>query len=428
MALDALVRLDKVSKVFPGGIVGLDAVDLDIISGEFITLLGPSGCGKTTSLRVIAGFESPSSGKVLLGGSDITALRPFDRPVNTVFQDYALFPHMNVAENVGFGLSLRKLSGSEQAKRVREALDMVGLADKLGARVSELSGGQRQRVALARAIVCEPRVLLLDEPLSALDAHLREQMQVELKRLQSRLGTTFVMVTHDQTEALSISDRIVVMNKGRIEQIAPPATLYDRPATKFVASFIGTMNLLQSRFLGRDGDRLRFAAGGLSLEATSETGDTPAEGAERTIGVRPEDLLATTDAAAGTAPARVNSIVFHGRTLRLHAELRQGLPVVIDAPARPRAFNSASATWRISVCAVAPTALCCQADPPQDPAADRSRHQGRRDARHRWPRPAGTSEPRLLCQANRVRPCHTGHDHREGRDLWAGAVGHLLQG
>ncbi|RVA69098.1 ATP-binding cassette domain-containing protein, partial [Mesorhizobium sp. M7A.F.Ca.AU.001.01.1.1] len=227
MAPDPLVRLQAVSKIFPGGIVGLDAVDLDIISGEFITLLGPSGCGKTTSLRVIAGFESPSSGKVLLDGRDITALRPFDRPVNTVFQDYALFPHMNVAENVGFGLSLRKLSGAEQAKRTGEALDMVGLADKLGARVSELSGGQRQRVALARAIVCEPRVLLLDEPLSALDAHLREQMQVELKRLQSRLGTTFVMVTHDQTEALSISDRIVVMNKGRIEQIAPPATLYD---------------------------------------------------------------------------------------------------------------------------------------------------------------------------------------------------------
>ncbi|AID28720.1 spermidine/putrescine transport system ATP-binding protein [Mesorhizobium sp. USDA 4775] len=339
MAPDPLVRLQAVSKVFPGGIVGLDAVDLDIISGEFITLLGPSGCGKTTSLRVIAGFESPSSGKVLLDGRDITALRPFDRPVNTVFQDYALFPHMDVAENVGFGLSLRKLSGIEQAKRVGEALDMVGLADKFRARVSELSGGQRQRVALARAIVCEPRVLLLDEPLSALDAHLREQMQVELKRLQSRLGTTFVMVTHDQTEALSISDRIVVMNKGRIEQIAPPATLYDQPATKFVASFIGTMNLLQSRFVGRDGDRLRFAAGALPLEATSETGQAPGEGEMRTIGVRPEDLLAATEATEGTAPARVNSIVFHGRTLRLHAELGQGLPVVIDAPRQAEGFQ-----------------------------------------------------------------------------------------
>jgi spermidine/putrescine transport system ATP-binding protein len=339
MAPDPLVRLDAVSKIFPGGIVGLDAVDLDIARGEFLTLLGPSGCGKTTSLRVIAGFESPSTGRVLLEGRDITALRPFDRPVNTVFQDYALFPHMNVAENVGFGLSLRKLAGAEQVKRVGEALDMVGLAEKLDARVSELSGGQRQRVALARAIVCEPRVLLLDEPLSALDAHLREQMQVELKRLQSRLGTTFVMVTHDQTEALSISDRIVVMNKGRIEQIAPPAMLYDRPATKFVAGFIGTMNLLQSRFVGRDGDRLHFTAGALPLEAVSEAGDAPVAGAMRTIGVRPEDLLATTEAAAGSAAARVSSIVFHGRTLRLHAELGQGTPVVIDAPRRTEGFQ-----------------------------------------------------------------------------------------
>ncbi|TIV27007.1 MAG: ABC transporter ATP-binding protein, partial [Mesorhizobium sp.] len=204
---------------------------------------------------------------------------------------------------------------------------------------SELSGGQRQRVALARAIVCEPRVLLLDEPLSALDAHLREQMQVELKRLQSRLGTTFVMVTHDQTEALSISDRIVVMNKGRIEQIAAPATLYDRPATRFVASFIGTMNLLQSLFVGRDGERLRFAAGELPLEATSDSSETPAAGDTRTIGVRPEDLLAASESGEGTAPARVSGVVFHGRTLRLHAELGQGTAIVIDAPRRADGFQ-----------------------------------------------------------------------------------------
>jgi spermidine/putrescine transport system ATP-binding protein len=339
MAPDPLVRLEAVSKIFDGGIVGLDAVDLDIVRGEFLTLLGPSGCGKTTSLRVIAGFESPSNGRVLLEGRDITALRPFDRPVNTVFQDYALFPHMNVAQNVGFGLSLRKLTGAEQKKRVAAALDMVGLGEKLGARVSELSGGQRQRVALARAIVCEPRVLLLDEPLSALDAHLREQMQVELKRLQSRLGTTFVMVTHDQTEALSISDRIAVMNCGRIEQIASPATLYDRPATTFVASFIGTMNLLESRFVGKDGGRLRFLADSLPIDITQEAGEPPPRDAMRIIGVRPEDLAATPDATPGTAPVRVNSIVFHGRTLRLHAEFGSGLAVVIDIPRRSQDFS-----------------------------------------------------------------------------------------
>src|SRR5262245_28519539 len=275
---DALLRLKSVRKEFAGGIVGLDTIDLDIAPGEFLTLLGPSGCGKTTTLRVIAGFESPTEGRVLLDGRDITALRPYDRPVNTVFQDYALFPHMDVADNVGFGLSLRKIAPAARRKRVREALEMVGLADKIAARVSELSGGQRQRVALARALVCEPRMLLLDEPLSALDAHLREQMQVELKGLQARLGTTFVMVTHDQTEALSISDRIAVMNKARIEQIAAPATLYDRPATKFVAGFVGTMNLFEARFAGSQADGLRFMAGGLALSVPAGSAQPPAAG------------------------------------------------------------------------------------------------------------------------------------------------------
>ncbi len=340
MAPDPPARVANGRRNPPAASSVLDAVDLDISSGEFISAARarPAAARRTSSrhrrLRTADRGPLPAGRHGHHRRSALSTGR-----VNTVFQDYALFPHMNVAENVGFGLSLRKLSGAEQAKRVGEALDMVGLADKLGARILELSGGQRQRVALARAIVCEPRVLLLDEPLSALDAHLREQMQVELKRLQSRLGTTFVMVTHDQTEALSISDRIVVMNKGRIEQIAPPATLYDRPATKFVASFIGTMNLLQSRFVGRDGDRLRFTAGTLPLEAVSDAGEQPSEGEVRTIGVRPEDLLAATEAVPGTAPARVNSIVFHGRTLRLHAELEQGAPVVIDAPRQAEGFQ-----------------------------------------------------------------------------------------
>jgi spermidine/putrescine transport system ATP-binding protein len=331
MAADALVRLAGASKRF-GAVVALDGVDLDIAAGEFLTLLGPSGCGKTTSLRVIAGFETPSEGRVLLDGRDVTALRPYDRPVNTVFQDYALFPHMNVEENVGFGLSVRRIAGAERKRRVADALAMVGLRDKTGAQVGELSGGQRQRVALARAIVCEPRVLLLDEPLSALDAHLREQMQVELKRLQSTLGTTFVMVTHDQTEALSISDRIVVMNEGRIEQVAAPATLYDRPGTKFVASFIGTMNLFDARLSAGAGSGSTFLVGDLPLNVPHENTRRLSANAVATIGVRPEDLAAEGNAQPGSARARVLSVTFHGRALRLHAQLEGGAKLVVDQP------------------------------------------------------------------------------------------------
>jgi spermidine/putrescine transport system ATP-binding protein len=328
---EPLLRLAAVRKAFPGGVIGLDSIDLDIQPGEFLSLLGPSGCGKTTTLRVIAGFESPTSGAVKLDGRDITSLRPYDRPVNTVFQDYALFPHMNVAENIEFGLSLRKIPSADRRKRVTASLEMVGLSDKVAARVSELSGGQRQRVALARAIVCEPRVLLLDEPLSALDAHLREQMQVELKRLQSSLGTTFVMVTHDQTEAMSISDRIVVMNEGGIEQTASPAELYDRPKTRFVAGFIGTMNLLPARFAGMTTSRMRFEADGLHLVIAPD-GHAPPRPAETvTIGVRPEDLVVS-DPGPETTPARVASVVFHGKTLRVHAEIGEGTGIVIDMP------------------------------------------------------------------------------------------------
>jgi len=319
---EALLRLDKVSKRFGNGVIGIDGVSLDIARGEFVSLLGPSGCGKTTTLRVIAGFETPTEGSVLLENRDITSLRPFDRPVNTVFQDYALFPHLDVFDNVAFGLSLKRMPGSEQKKRVAEGLDLVGLSDKTRARISELSGGQRQRVALARALVCEPKLLLLDEPLSALDAHLREQMQIELKRLQSRLGMTFVLVTHDQTEALSISDRIAVMNGGRMEQVASPAELYDRPATRFVASFIGTMNLLSASRLDGSFAVLDFPV------AVHEGAGTPAS---LQIGLRPEDVIIAPPSEGGT-PFRVASVVFHGRSLRIHGETAAGLPLVIDTP------------------------------------------------------------------------------------------------
>jgi spermidine/putrescine transport system ATP-binding protein len=332
MANDALLSLDGVSKHFAGGIVGLNKIDLSIAEGEFLSLLGPSGCGKTTTLRVIAGFEAPTEGEIRLDGRDITPLRAFDRPVNTVFQDYALFPHMSVAENVGFGLSLRKIAGAERRKRVSAALDMVGLADKINQRVQALSGGQRQRVALARAIVCEPRVLLLDEPLSALDAHLREQMQVELKRLQRELGTTFVMVTHDQTEALSISDRIVVMNKAAIEQIASPSELYDHPATTFVAGFIGTMNLLPAKLALRDASAMRFVAGALPLDLSSSAAPNLKPGDAATIGVRPEDIVVSREGDERSVSVKVRSVVFHGRSLRVHLATDDHHSLMADIP------------------------------------------------------------------------------------------------
>ncbi len=335
MAPEPLLRLDAVSKVFPGGTVGLDHIDLEVRQGEFLTLLGPSGCGKTTCLRVVAGFEEPSAGRVLLDGRDITALRPYDRPVNTVFQDYALFPHMNVAENVGFGLSLRSLGADAIRSKVAGALALVDLADKIETKVSALSGGQKQRVALARALVCEPRVLLLDEPLSALDAHLREQMQVELKRLQARLGTTFIMVTHDQKEALSISDRVAVMNRGRVEQVATPPVLYDAPVTRFVASFIGTMNVLESRAIDGKANMLRVAVGPLAFEALANGAEPfPGRGEPIAVCIRPEDILIEPAAVPGAAPARIVATVFHGSSLRVHVELEDGTALTIDAPRR----------------------------------------------------------------------------------------------
>jgi putative spermidine/putrescine transport system ATP-binding protein len=247
------VRLEGLQKRY-GEVEAVAGIDLEIGDGEFFSMLGPSGSGKTTTLRMIAGFERPSAGRILLHGQDVTGVPPFDRDVNTVFQDYALFPHMSVGENVGYGLMVHRVPRPERQKRVTEALRMVRLSAFEDRRPAQLSGGQRQRVALARALINRPRVLLLDEPLGALDLKLREEMQIELKAIQQEVGITFIYVTHDQEEALTMSDRLAVFNAGRIEQVGSPADVYERPGTPFVAGFVGTSNLLS-------GDAARAIAG-----------------------------------------------------------------------------------------------------------------------------------------------------------------------
>ena len=241
---DIDIRIVGVRKRY-GEVAAVDGVDLDVARGEFFTMLGPSGSGKTTTLRMIAGFERPDEGRIELGGTDVSRRPPFDRPVNTVFQDYALFPHMTVQQNVEYGLRVRKVVKSERRAKASEALARVRLEGYGARKPGQLSGGQRQRVALARAIVNTPRALLLDEPLGALDLKLRQELQIELKQLQQELGMTFVYVTHDQEEALTMSDRIAVFNHGRIEQVGSPAEMYEHPATTFVAGFIGTSNILE---------------------------------------------------------------------------------------------------------------------------------------------------------------------------------------
>ena len=233
-----------------GDVVAVDGIDLDIPAGEFFTMLGPSGSGKTTTLRMIAGFETPDSGTIELAGEDVSRLPPYDRPVNTVFQDYALFPHMTVLQNVEYGLMVKKVKKGERGARAADALEMVRLGGYGDRKPSQLSGGQRQRVALARAIVNRPKVLLLDEPLGALDLKLRQEMQIELKSIQREVGITFVYVTHDQEEALTMSDRLAVFNQGRIEQIGPPAEVYEHPQSEFIAGFVGVSNVIE-----RDGRR-----------------------------------------------------------------------------------------------------------------------------------------------------------------------------
>ena len=305
----AALKLESVRKNY-GHVVAVAGVDLTVQEGEFFTLLGPSGSGKTTLLRMIAGFERPDSGRIELGGRDVTSLPPYMRQTNTVFQDYALFPHMTVGENVGYGLRIKGVGRADRRKRVERALQMVRLSGLEGRRPNQLSGGQRQRVALARAVVNEPEVLLLDEPLGALDLKLRQEMQIELKQIQKEVGITFIYVTHDQEEALTMSDRLAVMANGLIEQIGSPVDVYERPATEFVAGFIGISNLLT-----RDG--VRFV-------------------------VRPEKIRILEEgeqAPAGMVvePGKVEEVVYVGMSTRFVVRLDRGEQLVavrqnMDAP------------------------------------------------------------------------------------------------
>ena len=319
MTSKPIVTLERAAKSY-GAFTALHPTDLSVREGEFVTLLGPSGCGKTTTLRLIGGFEEASSGRITIAGEDVTRQTPYRRPVNTVFQDYALFPHMSVAENIAYGLSVKSnnIPGTERQARVGEALSMVGLDGMAHRRPGELSGGQRQRVAMARAIVRRPRVLLLDEPLSALDVKLREGMQVELKRLHRELGITFLMVTHDQTEALGLSDRIVVMNAGRIAQIGSPTELYDTPATPYVADFIGAANLLDAEVVAREGDVIDLRIGDGTVIRSLRGRDVPTTTKSVVAGIRPERLLAGSSPQGGnTLSLIVKESLFHGDRLRL---------------------------------------------------------------------------------------------------------------
>jgi len=334
---EADVRLSGVRKVY-GAVVAVDRVDLDIRRGEFFTMLGPSGSGKTTMLRMIAGFELPDEGRVELAGTDVTDLAAYDRDVNTVFQDYALFPHMTVGDNVEYGLRVAKIGREERRKRRAEALGMVRLPGYDDRKPNELSGGQRQRVALARAIVNQPRVLLLDEPLGALDLKLREQLQIELKQIQREVGITFVYVTHDQEEALTMSDRIAVMNRGIVEQVAEPVEVYERPATTFVAGFIGVSNLMPGVVRSLSGDKAE-----VDLEAgvtVSATANGLATSEQCHAVVRPEKLFV---AKRGEAPPQlaanaqsvdgvVASSVYLGTATQLVVELRGGSRMTVLCP------------------------------------------------------------------------------------------------
>ncbi|KAA0079815.1 ABC transporter ATP-binding protein [Mycolicibacterium sp. P9-64] len=327
------VELRSLTKRY-GDAVAVDDISLTVQAGEFLSLLGPSGCGKTTTLRLIGGFEFPDDGSIQISGKNVENLPPHKRPVNTVFQAYALFPHMKVADNVAYGLRLSGVPKAQIADRVSRALDMVRMTAFASRKPAQLSGGQQQRIALARALVNRPAVLLLDEPMSALDRKLREEMQVELKLLQRELGTTFVFVTHDQEEALSMSDRVAVMKDGRIEQIGTASSVYDSPESSFVAGFIGRQNSFAGTISSFDSAGVRVQTAGLSLYSSRPTkGGVPASsGAEVSAAIRPESVTVTSaspGAPGGASDGTVNSVT---GTLLGVSELGHSLQLVVHTP------------------------------------------------------------------------------------------------
>ncbi|MER8569369.1 ABC transporter ATP-binding protein [Mesorhizobium sp. M0924] len=347
------LELRGLSKLF-GSAHGIAAMDLSLAQGEFFSILGPSGCGKTTTLRLIAGFERPQSGRILLEGRDITDNPPEKRPINTVFQSYALFSHLDVAENVAFGLREDGVPKKERLERVNEALSLVRLQEFAARRPNELSGGQQQRVALARAVVKRPRILLLDEPLGALDLQLRKTMQIELKALQERLGMTFVYVTHDQEEALTMSDRIAVMSGGRVCQLGTPEDIYDRPASRYVAEFIGASNCLPVTVGKTPQGTLEYHA------ASSMRGPLPnlagyQQGAQAYLIVRPECCDLEPVEGAGLLGA-VKEVLFKGMYRSYHVNLENGTTFTVANPHRPSAprpwavGDRVRVTWPASEC------------------------------------------------------------------------------
>jgi spermidine/putrescine transport system ATP-binding protein len=350
------VELSGVTKRF-GEFTAVDDVSLDIYEGEFFSLLGPSGCGKTTTLRMIAGFEEPTEGTISVAGEPMRGVPPYKRPVNTVFQSYAIFPHLNVFDNVAFGLRRAGVKGEDLRRRVTEACEMVQLSGFEKRKPNALSGGQQQRVALARALVKRPKVLLLDEPLGALDLKLRKEMQLELKSLQHEVGITFVYVTHDQEEALTMSDRIAVMNEGKVQQVADPTTLYELPRNRFVANFIGQTNVFSGAVESVDGERVTLRTrGGARIEAVTREENGVEVGAEAQAAVRPEKVRLGSG-GDNISSAKIRQIVYLGVSTQYIAELPDGATLVLyrqntQDSAGPGVDEEVSITWDARNCLV----------------------------------------------------------------------------